>query len=188
MLKKLVNLLRRRKALEGVSIGKNTDVTGVIKKRSRNSAIFIGDDCLIEGNLFTEIDESVINIGNNVYIGGATTVDCVCSITIEDDVLISYQCIIADSDNHSVDYQIRKKDLADWRQGKHDWSTTKSEPIKICKGAWLGARSILLKGVTIGEGAVIAAGSVVTKDVSPWTVVGGNPAKVIKQLEPNHVS
>lgn len=54
-------------------------------------------------------------------------------------------------------------------------------PITICDGVWIGARAIILPGVTIGEGAVIAAGAVVTKDVEPWAVVGGNPAKFIKK-------
>ena len=56
-------------------------------------------------------------------------------------------------------------------------------PITICDGVWIGARATILPGVTIGEGAVIAAGAVVTKDVEPWTVVGGNPAKFIKKRE-----
>lgn len=56
-------------------------------------------------------------------------------------------------------------------------------PITICDGVWVGARAIILPGVTIGEGAVVAAGAVVTKDVDPWTVVGGNPAKFIKKRE-----
>ncbi|MBR3223382.1 MAG: putative colanic acid biosynthesis acetyltransferase [Kiritimatiellae bacterium] len=54
-------------------------------------------------------------------------------------------------------------------------------PIMICDGVWIGARAIILPGVTIGEGAVVAAGAVVTKDVEPFTVVGGNPAKFIKK-------
>lgn len=56
-------------------------------------------------------------------------------------------------------------------------------PITICDGVWIGARAIVLPGVTIGEGAVVAAGAVVTKDVEPWSVVGGNPAKFIKRRE-----
>lgn len=56
-------------------------------------------------------------------------------------------------------------------------------PIRICDGVWIGARAIILPGVTIGEGAVVAAGAVVTKDVAPWSVVGGNPAKFIKKRE-----
>lgn len=61
-------------------------------------------------------------------------------------------------------------------------------PIEICDQAWIGARAIVLPGVTIGEGAVVAAGAVVAKNVEPWTVVGGNPAKFIKKRkleEPN---
>ena len=53
-------------------------------------------------------------------------------------------------------------------------------PITIGDGVWIGARAIILPGVRIGEGAVVAAGAVVTKDVEPWAVVGGNPAKFIK--------
>ena len=56
-------------------------------------------------------------------------------------------------------------------------------PITICDGVWIGARAIILPGVTIGEGAVVAAGAVVTKDVEPWTIVGGNPARFIKKRE-----
>ena len=55
-------------------------------------------------------------------------------------------------------------------------------PIRIADKAWLGMNVTVLKGVTIGEGAVVAAGSIVTKDVPPWTLVAGNPARVIKEL------
>lgn len=55
------------------------------------------------------------------------------------------------------------------------------DPITICDGVWIGARATILPGVTIGEGAIVAANAVVTKDVEPWTVVGGNPAKIIKK-------
>ncbi len=164
------------------SIGENTDVRGVIEKRAPHSTITIGAGCLIEGLLVTETEQSKIHIENNVYIGGKTTLDCVVSITVESDVLISYECILSDSNNHSLNYNIRKRDLADWREGKHDWSTTKSAPIKVSRGAWIGARAIILKGVTIGEGAVIGAGSVVSSDVPAWTIVAGNPAKVIRAL------
>ena len=53
----------------------------------------------------------------------------------------------------------------------------------MCSKAWIGTGVKVLKGVTIGEGAIVAAGAVVTKDVEPWTMVGGNPAVVIKKLE-----
>lgn len=59
----------------------------------------------------------------------------------------------------------------------------KTAPIAVGDMAWIGARAIVLPGVTIGTGAVIAAGAVVTKDVAPWTVVGGNPAREIGRRE-----
>jgi len=54
--------------------------------------------------------------------------------------------------------------------------------IKINDNAWVGMNCIILKGVTIGEGAIVAAGSVVTKDVQAWTLVGGNPARILKEI------
>ncbi|MGC8751800.1 DapH/DapD/GlmU-related protein, partial [Hydrotalea sp.] len=61
-----------------------------------------------------------------------------------------------------------------------NWEKVKSSPIKIADKAWIGFNVIILKGVTIGEGAIVGAGSVVTKDVPPYAVVAGNPAKIIK--------
>jgi acetyltransferase-like isoleucine patch superfamily enzyme len=61
----------------------------------------------------------------------------------------------------------------------------KMAPIRIGNKAWIGFNVIILKGITIGEGAVIGAGSVVTKDVEPFTVVAGNPAKIIKKITEN---
>ncbi len=172
--------LRKLKAI--LEVGENTQILGIVEKRAPQSRIRIGNDCLIEGMLVTETNESDLKIGNNVYIGGHTNLDCALSIEVEDDVLISYQCTIADSDNHSLLYSIRKHDLGKWKQGKHDWTSIASAPIRIKRGAWIGTRVIILKGVTIGEGAIVAAGSVVTKDVEPWTIIGGNPAKVIRSL------
>ena len=74
-----------------------------------------------------------------------------------------------------------KKGLDEGAWGKYkDWSKVENAQIIIQDNVWIGFNSIVLKGVTIGEGAVVAAGSVVTKDVPPFAVVGGNPAKIIK--------
>lgn len=98
---------------------------------------------------------------------------------------------IYDHDSHSLNYLDRRNDindeLNDIRLGNNfiknkDWSNVNSKPIKICNDAWIGMNVIILKGVTIGEGAVIGAGSVVTKDIPAWCVAVGNPAKVIRSL------
>lgn len=69
----------------------------------------------------------------------------------------------------------------------HDISSPRmkllTKPISICNDVWIAAKATILPGVSIGDGAVVGAGAVVTKNVEPWTVVGGNPAKVIKKRE-----
>ncbi|HEY8900000.1 MAG TPA: acyltransferase [Chthoniobacterales bacterium] len=156
---------------------------GHVERRAKGGQITFGRECLIEGHIVTEASDSRISVGDNVYVGGGTVVDCTLAITIEDDVLISYGGVIADSDNHDIRYSVRKHDLKAWRNGGFtDWEQRPRSPIVIKKGAWIGARVIVLKGVTIGEGAVIGAGSVVTKDVPDWTVAAGNPARVIREI------
>lgn len=164
-------------------LGANSKLLCKIEKRREGGIVSIGADCLINGRLVTELYDTSIQIGNNVFIGGNTIIDAVSLITIKDDVLISYGCQISDSDNHSVYYEKRKNDLRAWRDGgEHDWTTTKTSPVYIDKGVWIGAKAMILKGVYIGEGAVVGAGSVVTKDIAPYTIVGGNPAKAIRKV------
>jgi acetyltransferase-like isoleucine patch superfamily enzyme len=168
------------------NLGAKSILSCRIERRKKGGMIRVGKECVISGVLITEREKSVISIGNNVFVGGNTIIDCVEQINIEDDVLISYGCLLADSDNHSICYQTRKNDLADWRNGGgHDWSTTITRPIHLGKGAWLGARVMILKGVTVGEGAVVGAGSVVSRDVPPFTIVAGNPARIVRELGPN---
>lgn len=102
----------------------------------------------------------------------------------------AYACLSADVDCYSVD-QITVGDQATVSQGVklccagHDISSRimelAYEPIVIGANAWVAGWSIVLPGVTIGEGAVVGAGAVVTKDIAPWTVVAGNPARVVKK-------
>ena len=167
------------------ALGENSRVEGAIEKRGSNSRIRVGRDSIMDGRLVTEAPNATITIGSNTSIGGETLLAAVQSIIVEDDVLISYQCIITDSDNHSVSYSRRKHDLHEWLEGRHDWSKVSTSPVRICKGAWLGARTIVTKGVTIGEGAVCGMASVITKDVAPYTIVAGNPARVIRELGPD---
>ena len=154
--------------------------------------VTIGDDCMV-GGLFTfESPTGDVVIGNRVYLAGGNVI-CNNKVVIEDEVFISWGVYFFDNDSHSLDYRDRILDMTnhlnDWRSGKtnynisKDWSKVKSGPIRICKYAWIGMEVKILKGVTIGEGAIVGSGSVVTKDVEPWTIVGGNPAKVIKTLQ-----
>lgn len=118
------------------------------------------------------IDDSLLKIGNNVGISGST-VNASLEVIIEDNVRIGSGCIITDTDSHPIEYSARLKD---------DAKFTIRKPVHIKEGAFVGARSIVMKGVTIGCHAVIGAGSVVTHDVPANCIACGNPAKVIKNL------
>ena len=141
----------------------------------------IGENSIFEGAIFFEKDGACINIGERVFIGSSTLV-CAENIEIGDDVLISWGCTIVDHNSHSLSWKLRSGDVLNWFDGKKDWGAVRTGPVKICSRAWLGFNVIVLKGITIGEGAVIGAGSLVSKDVPPYTVVAGNPAKLIREI------
>lgn len=105
-----------------------------------------------------------IIIGDNTAIGDRTEIHAGSRIEIGKGCNIAWDVCIMDRDYH-----------------KFNSSEEVIKPVKICDNVWIGCNCIVLKGVTVGEGAVIAAGSVVTGDVPPKTLVAGNPAKVIKE-------
>lgn len=152
--------------------------------------LVIGNNSLIEGNFVFETQNGNITIGDRTFIGSGSTCICIENITIGDDVLISWGCTIMDNNAHSLKWSERMDDVADWKkgidQGKiglyKNWKNVESAPIVIKNKAWIGFNVIVLKGVTIGEGAIVGAGSVVTRDVPDWTIVAGNPATVIRTL------
>lgn len=159
--------------------------------QSGHSYLTIGEKDMIDSSFVFETETGQILIGDRVHIGGGTQLISRSSITIGDDVIIAWNCTIYDHNSHSTNWEERKNDVTlEWESANHgvsplcnkNWSVVKSAPIHICDKAWLGFGVTVLKGVTIGEGAVVAAGSVVTKDVPAYTIVGGNPATVIRTL------
>lgn len=125
-----------------------------------------------------------MSIGSRSHIGGGTAISAASLVEIEDDVLVAFDALIMDHNSHSIDFEQRQHALRDWVAGAFTWEGVSIAPTRIKSKSWIGARAIILRGVTIGEGAVVAAGSVVTHNVAPWTVVGGNPARLIKELPP----
>lgn len=113
-------------------------------------------------------------IGENSGFSGVQ-VCCTNSITIGRNVWVGVNVTIYDTDFHPIDpYERLKLD-----------TSAKSGDVIIDDGVWIGANAMILKGVHIGKGSVIAAGSVVTKDVPEFTVFGGNPAKLIREIPHN---
>ncbi|MDA8106813.1 MAG: acyltransferase [Nitrospiraceae bacterium] len=143
-------------------------------------------------NFIFESTGGEIKVGDRTYIGAATKLIARTGITIGNDVWVGWGCCVYDHDSHSLLWANRRKDIfqqiADYKSSNNyvlnkDWSAVDTKPIVINDKAWVGFDAVILKGVTIGEGAVVGARSVVTRDVDPWTVVAGNPARVIRNLE-----
>ncbi len=113
-------------------------------------------------------------IGDNVFIGHLSSFGIARRIEIGKNCYISSSVRIFDNDGHPV--------KAAERKAGRPVSIEDVKPVKLCDNVWIGTDSIILKGVTIGENAVVGAGSVVVKDVPANSVVAGNPAGIIKVL------
>ena len=116
-----------------------------------------------------------VKMGDNVGLGYGIYLDIDGSSRIEigDQVIIAAQCLLL----------THRRDMNYYYKGVRQYTLPYViKPIKIKDNATLGMRAIIMPGVIIGEGAVVAAGAVVTKDVPPYTIVAGNPAKVIKEI------
>lgn len=125
-----------------------------------------GHFTMFEGACININSGGVLEVGDKTYMN-ASLIQCASYISIGNNCAIAGDVLIQDTDYHPIlDSNGLEKPV--------------SKPIHIGNKVWIGAKSIILKGVTIGDGAIIAAGSVVTKDVAPYTLVGGNPAKVIR--------
>ncbi|PYL06200.1 MAG: acyltransferase [Verrucomicrobia bacterium] len=147
-----------------VVIGKHVSCyAGCSFALGKNGRCTIGDFSLVNGALI--MAEERIDIGSHC--------------------LISWNVGLADSDFHPLEPAQRLVDaqaLAPFYKNRPPRPRLKTAPIKICDNVWIGMNAVILKGVTIGEISVVAAGSVVTKSVEPNTVVAGNPAVVVREL------
>ncbi len=147
------------------------------------SNINIGHFTEIKGRIVCERPQVEISIGYSTKINPSTLI-CAKKIIIGNNVWISWGCTIMDNDGHNIDILNRKQDFYDtYCNNPKDWSMVNCRDIIIGDDVWIGLNCIILKGVEIGNGAIIGAGSVVTKDVQPFTLVAGNPARKIKDLK-----
>lgn len=165
----------------GVVFGRNLQIPGKVSWLIGGTRISIGDNFYfssgdavnpmtsnLQGAIYLENGAS-LKIGNNVGMS-STRMWVHDSVTIGNNVKIGACVLITDTDAHPLDYLARRSS----NEG------TKSAPIVIEDDVWVGAHSIILKGVTIGARSIIGAGSVVTRSIPADCVAAGNPCKVIK--------
>jgi len=143
------------------------------------SHLNIGEGTIFQGSIAADREGAKVEIGENTFFGMSKIVTA-SHVIIGNDVLVSWGCTIVDHGSHSTLWEERKNDVKNYYSNIKHWNHVKIANVRICDRAWIGFNSIILPGVTIGEGAVVGCGSVVTKDVEPYTIVGGNPAKLIR--------
>lgn len=159
-------------------VGKGLRLIRGIPRLSGYVRIELGDYVVLHGS--SEIcgakvfDEPVFVVGDHSHLGNNLLVMVAKRIQIGKHCLIANDVTIVDNDGHPIDPQKRLQYLPPEPEA--------CKEVIIGDNVWVGKSSIILKGVTIGNGAIVAAGSVVTKDVPPYTIVAGNPARVVKQL------
>lgn len=171
---------RRRKDMV-IDINKDSFLDFSKIKIKEKCCLIVRENSHVNGRIIFEKEGARVFIGKRVFLDGLlVSAD---SIIIEDDVLVSWGVTIIDHNSHSLVFSERQNDLYDYSKDKKGWEYVKISPVKIGRKAWIGFNSIILKGVTIGEGAIVGAGSVVTRDVPEWTIVAGNPASIIRVLD-----
>lgn len=149
----------------------------------RGGRVRIGRESIVQCRIDFDSPQGMVIIGDRAYVGASHLV-CHSAIDIADDVIISWGVTIVDHDSHSLDWRQRARDVDDWRQGRKDWRGVAIKPVRIGAKAWIGFGASILKGVSVGEGAVVGANSVVTRDVPAYSVVAGNPARVVRRFAP----
>jgi len=156
-------------------------VTNLAKDRSK---ITIGNNCHIYGQLTVMQFGGEIIFGNHCSLGDQSRVVSAQKIQIGNRVMIAHNVNILDNISHPTDWQLRHQDFLTSYKGSPKSFDLRSAIVVIEDDAWIGFNLIILKGVTIGRGAIIGAGSLVTKDVEPWTVNAGNPLRCLYKLTP----
>ena len=196
---KLKDIFKKKKKIKkipnSVSVGENSVLLPNTSFRfnvNSKNPIKIGNNCMLNCDFIFESEKGEIEIGDRTFINGGTSLISRSKIKIGDDVTIAWGCTLYDHNSHSLDWQERQKDLEqqlnDYNNGldfikNKNWETVKSRPITIEDKVWIGFDCTILNGVTIGEGAIVGAKSVVRENVEPYTIVAGNPAVVIKKLK-----
>ena len=164
-----------------IAIDADTTVNWYALRHIARGRLRIGTHSIINCRIDFDSPNGQVRIGKRCYLGASHLV-CHTGITLGDDVIISWGVTIVDHDSHSINWRDRANDVIDWGNKQKDWGNISVRPVVIQDKVWIGFGASVLKGVTVGEGSVIAANSTVTKDVPPYSLVAGNPARIVRAL------
>jgi carbonic anhydrase/acetyltransferase-like protein (isoleucine patch superfamily) len=148
-----------------------TRLTGRVRMRGKGLAL--GQGVCICGDVtpveFTTVDTGQICIGDHSFINYGSSFTAYSNVTVGQHCHLGHYLFIADNNEHDLDGHSRRP---------------VSQPVFIEDHVWIGTRVVVLPGVHIGRHSVVGAGSVVTRNIPPYSVAGGNPARVIRNLKP----
>lgn len=188
LLKKIISIIRNRKIKKirkkfnldsSCRIYSSACITCI--RGSEPSDIIIGKNVKLAGHLMSEY-KGKIHLGDYAQIGYNSVIRCLENVYIGELTAISTGVVICDNNNHPInplDREVLRK-TPDFSY-ERSWIHSAHAPIVIERNCWIGENSRICKGVHIYEGSIVAANAVVTKDVPPFSIVAGNPAKVVKQ-------
>jgi acetyltransferase-like isoleucine patch superfamily enzyme len=179
---------RRKEALGKVALIDETawisEHSIIDNKHGLKEKIRVGKKSRITGDLLLLGNGGEIIIGDYCFLGPDSRIWSAKKITIGDRVLISHNVNIHDNISHSLNSIERHNDFVGHIENHpHENYDLREKEIIIEDDAWIGFNATVLKGVTIGKGAIVGANTVITKDVPPYAVVIGNPAKILKYTD-----
>lgn len=158
-----------RAVMKAPHIGKSFYAIGWPKLTHRNGRLIIGDDCFLGTGTLKVTKGAILRIGNRVLINNGFVITSNEHVEIGADTLIGEYVSIRDADHafSSLEHPIAS-------QGSI------TAPVRIGEDVWIGRGTVILKGITIGRGVIVGANSVVTRDVAPYDIVAGSPAKILR--------
>ncbi len=162
----------------GICFYRTTHIS--LSEGATSNNIILKSHCRIHGSL-SACAKGVIQMGEYAQIGPGSVIRCVNNVIIGDLTAISTNVVITDNNSHPVnplDREIMRK--TPMGSSERSWQNSDNSTIIIGKNCWIGENARICKGITIGDGAVVAANAVVTKDVPTNSIVAGNPARIVK--------
>jgi acetyltransferase-like isoleucine patch superfamily enzyme len=166
--------------MDGARLTQSARIRNIVGKTDR---IVVGQNTVVKGELMTFGHGGEVVLGDWCYVGDGSRIWSAVSIRIGNRVLISHSVNIFDCLTHPINAAQRHRHTRDIITRGHPREIALGEqPVSIQDDAWIGAGAMVLRGVTVGQGAIVAAGAVVTKDVPAWSIVAGNPAAFVRAL------